>query len=236
MSVTENPLTLDEVSDILAPDSGEDVANVLQTEEERSVAAKILPRLAAKVQAEERVRQAKKLDAQVTELKVANEKALKETLDKIQKDAKPLEPAEIEKLLSQEYLTVTFKVPRRGGDVKEQEFIIQELPASVEKKFVKVLKEKLMPYVKEITSVDFRTEADQSAKIQKFIEIVPDALELMGELAVIVLNPRKEFDYVTQDWVMDNLSSYRIFNALMAQVAVNRIRDFFSGAYQEIRP
>jgi hypothetical protein len=231
-NVTPMP-SLDDVKSILAPDASDDPVVGL-TQEEADVAAKILPRLTAKVAQEARVREAKRMDAALAEFKVLCDAKIKETIEQIQKDSKPLAPDEVEKMLSKEYATVTFTVETSRG-TRNREFILGELPARTELRFADILRKKLLPYVKELTGEQFRG-LDNANRIQRFIEVVPEGLELAAELAAICLNPRKEFDDINQDWVLDNLSSYRITNVLIGQFTVNRIRDFFSGAYLGMRP
>lgn len=231
----DNVVTMAEVQDILSAPEPDPILNVLQTDEERLVAAKILPALTAKVDSVVRLENAKKFTDEVTSLKAANEKAIRETIDQIKRDAKPLEPADVEKLLSQDYLTIPVSVPKREkGKTKQIEFVLGEVPQAVEQRFLKVLKDKLMPYLKTLTAIDFKNSTEMASKIQTAIEIVPEALEIMAELVSIALNPYKEseYDFVTTEWVKNNLSSYRQFNIIMGQVSVSRIRDFFSAAYQ----
>lgn len=229
--VTMNP---DDVKNILAPEV-DPAVNVLETEEERLVAAKILPKLSAKIAAEADLRANKRIDGFIAQLKADNAKAIEQTIEQIKKDAKPLEPGDVEKLLSQDYLTITVKVPtREKGKTKQLEFVLSEQPQAVEQRFLKILKEKLVPYMKLLTSVDFKNATDMSSKLQTVIDVVPEALDLMSELVAIALNPHNESEYafVTPEWVKNHMSSYRQFNVIMGQVSVSRIRDFFSAAYQ----
>jgi hypothetical protein len=54
----------------------------------------------------------------------------------------------------------------------------------------------------------------------------------MAEGCVICLNPKGTLAWLDVKWVKDNVSSERIYNILLAQVELNKLRDFFSHLFQ----
>lgn len=165
------------------------------------------------------------LDKVQADLTEANKVAIETALADYKKELKPPTDAELRKILSQEYLTFEVKVGR--GD-KEKTFTIQELPLSKEKKILKIIKDKVIPKVKDLNLLGTENQPlEQQA--QTLFEVIDPAMDLLIEATVIVLNPYDEDPEVTTQWIEDNLSSVRIWNILTTQLEVNRMRDFFSG-------
>lgn len=167
------------------------------------------------------------------QLTVENERAINQALDEFKKSMAPPTTEEIQKLLDQEY--ATFKIKLFYNDA-EKEFVIKELPQKFEKQFYRSLKEKLIPLASSLGSLMFQlTEAAQDndgvKKITALLESFEPTFDLLAEACAISLDPGTRLG-IDAAWVQDNLSSWRIWNIVLAQVNVNRLRDFFYQLFQ----
>lgn len=191
------------------------------TEEEAKVASKILPALAAKANSLAEAKKAKEVAEFIDKLVVEQKEKLKTAIEEIRKSMVPPSPEELQTLLDQDYLEFKLKL---GSDKKE--FVLCELPLAAETKIVKLLKKTLGEHLKELARIEW--SGSKLDRINQIVEAVPSAVETLAGLVAICLNPRGEFDFVTQEWVMLNIGSNRMVNILTAQIEVNRYRDFFS--------
>lgn len=172
---------------------------------------------------------AREMDKFRVQLSDANAKLIEEELARIRKDYGPPKQEDIQKLLDQEYLTFTIQVPWPGTDKKE--YVIRELPQAAEKKFYRQVKDQLLPKAKDIAAISFKLlEGNVEDKVRSVLETFDSTFDILADGVVIVLNPRDEVKEITRDWVQDNISSGRMWNILEAQMAANRLRDFFSKA------
>src|SRR4051812_41474235 len=80
------------------------------TPEEAVIGAKILPKLADTANRLARENKSKELAVELTILKEENQKRMQTLLEDTRKANTPLEPAELGKLLSQEYVEFSFAV------------------------------------------------------------------------------------------------------------------------------
>jgi len=166
-----------------------------------------------------------RVEAETTALKEDNRKMMESAIDQWRKEQKPPDQEDISKVLNQEYLTFTVKLPW-GSETKE--FVIHELPMGTERKIYSLIRDKLLPRLKDIQLVDLQ-QGDIEEQAKALFNVLDPAMDILSEAVAIVLNPRGQEPTVTSQWVQDNLSSYRIWNILTAQMEVNRLRDFFSG-------
>lgn len=141
---------------------------------------------------------------------------------------------EIQKLLSQEYLEFKVSIRTVVGEADEErvktiEFVITELPQSVEKQFYKKFKKQIVDLAPQINAwVQKNLDKSVIERVEGFLETVDGGMDLMAEAVVYVLNPRGKKTFITKEWVADNISSIRQWNILQAQADANRLRDFFS--------
>lgn len=148
---------------------------------------------------------------------------------------KPPEPDDIQKLLDQEYVTFHIKVQYFDDEyeTKSEMFTIRELPQSVEKKFYKQFREKIIDKLQHLEAIT-QSEIDKpfEDKAKAFLTLVDESFDMLSEAVVLCLNPfgKKKINEVvlTTEWVQNNISSDRQWRIIEAQMKVNRLRDFFS--------
>lgn len=204
----------------------EDYSALLTTEEERAVAARILPALARRANELAEARKAKELEREVNLLRDQNRELIEKEIDRMREETKPPSPEELEKLLSQEYLRFTVRLAVNGTD---KEFVIREMPQAAEMRFVRVLQKSLVPKLRELSAFQWAgAQATTEEQIQRIVDFVPEVLDLSSELCALALDPKSEDGIINAAWVRDNLSTFRIGNIVTAQLMASRIRDFFS--------
>jgi hypothetical protein len=163
-------------------------------------------------------------------------KGLREYFDKWKEEQKPPEPADIQKLLDQEYETFTIPVDvveagneEEGEVVKRLTFTIRELPQSIEKKFYRQFKTKLvgkLQLLEAFTQSGIDKPFEDKAKA--FLELFDESFDLLAETVVLCLNPFGRRKGIDMMWVQNNIGSDRQWTIIEAQMKVNRLRDFFS--------
>lgn len=168
-------------------------------------------------------------DKQTKALREENEKTIRLALEEFRKEQEPPTPEQISQLLSEEYLEFKIKLPGR-----EEDFTIRELSISVEKKFYKLVKDKLLPKITDLNLITVEGE-DLIARATALFNVIDPTMDLLADAAAICLNPTGKEDGIKADWVKDNVSSYRVWNILVAQMEANRLRDFFSGVSRTSR-
>lgn len=219
-----------EVDAILAVDvDEEELEKLFQDENNRKIAVQLFPMLSRKFKKAADAEAAKKLQELSSQLMDENKKALQTEIDKMRKANQALTPEELQKLLSQEYLE--FTIPVRG----RPDFVVTELPIRDEQRLLKVLKTTLGSVIKEIGSVDFTAGKSAFEKVQRLIEMFPEALDTLAECCAICLSRSAgEGKFIDAEWVKSYLPVNRMYAILEAQAAANRWRDFFSRVYQTI--
>lgn len=225
--------TNEEVKEALATEDDNIVAS-LQTEEERKVALKLLPLIAAKANELAEAKKAKELKAEVAKLVEENKKYITDEIEKIRKANTPLSTEELAKMLSQEYVTFDFKMQGRNGTgMKNYDFVIRELPVKIERKVLTTVQKTLAARMKEIAAFDWSAGATTFEKINSLVSMVPGMLETLAECCAICLDPYDEND-ITAEWVLSNMNVYRMMAVLQAQANASRWRDFLSLVWQAI--
>lgn len=170
----------------------------------------------------------RQMDTFRQELGVRNSKLIEQEIAKIKKAFEPPKPEDIQRLLEQEYVTFTVKVPWPGEDAP-REFTIRELPQSVEKKFYKQLKEKLLPRAQDLAALSFKLlDGKAEDKIKSLLDAFDQTFDILADTIVLILDPRGKNDQVTREWVQEHISSGRQWHIIEAQAEANRLRDFFS--------
>jgi hypothetical protein len=207
------------------------------TQEEAVIGAKLLPILTTGIAKAADARYSQQYRVKFDAMQAANTKALTEAIEKLREAAKPLSDEEIGKLLEQEYGTFPVKL---AGPVGPVEFTICELPVSAEKKLLKSLRGAIAPILKLISSDEWAKLAGAAPleRVEKIVDMVPEALDVLCTCTALCLDPRGEHDWLTPEWVADHLGLNRIVMVLTAQIQASRYRDFFSLAsrlYQQSR-
>lgn len=163
------------------------------------------------------------------QLRKSNSKMIEDTLDVIRKQYGPPSTEQIQQLLNQEYLEFTVKVPWPGEEGAKHDFVIRELPQSIEKKFFKQIREHLLPRAKDIAALSFElVDGKTEDKIKSLLAAFEPAFDILADGVVLVLNPQGKEAEITRAWVQENVSSARMWSILEAQMMANRMRDFFS--------
>lgn len=165
------------------------------------------------------------------------QKDVQELVDKWIAEQGPPSKDQIQVLLDQEYATFPLKVrvedtsdnPATETGYTEMEFVITELPQTIEKEFFKKFKKQILDLAPQINAwVQSNMDKSVEDRVRGFLETVDGGMELMAEAVVLVLNPRGKKAYVTKEWVQFNVSSLRQWNILQAQLDASKLRDFFS--------
>jgi hypothetical protein len=183
-----------------------------------------------KVVAVAEAKKAKELQAFLDGLRLENAKMVEVELEKLRSQNKPPTQDELEKLLNQEYAEFTIKVTDKTGD---KTFIIRELPQAIEKKLFTSIQKSSVPKLQALSNIEWTATATAPEKLQRVIDMVPDALDMLAENVALCLDPYGS-EQITKEWVQMHLSSFRIVSVLQAQFLAGRFRDFFSQAYRII--
>ncbi|SRR6266566_4198911 len=169
--------------------------------------------------------QVKEVTQKLTE---ENQKMVEQAIEGIRKEMAPPSAEDIQKLLEQEYVEFTVEVPDRKKKQKRQ-FMLRELPNSVEKKIYKKVKQILIPFSTELAGLSMNLlEGDAAKKLVQMMDAFEPMLDSIVSVCTICLNPFGEEEDVTEMWVQENLSSTRIVKIVTAQLQVNKFRDFLS--------
>jgi hypothetical protein len=195
------------------------------TPEEVAIAQKILPAITVRANELAQANYTRSLEQTITSLKAENEKIIQAEIQKFRDGNKPLEPKDIQALLTQEYAEFSVKLSDRTGKAKD--FVIRELPQAVELKMMKVLQKAIVPHLRELNAIEWNAGTSTTDKLQKLIDIVPEALDTLSDICVMALDPFGD-ESVTKEWVQRNMSSFRIIAVIEAQFMTSKVRDFFS--------
>lgn len=212
----------------MEPEEAVELSNL--TAEEKLIGAKILPAVTARVRAAAQAEAAKQLAQQTQELIAQNNRMMQDEVEKLRNSIKPPDPEQLEKLLSQEYGEMEFQIKMRKKN-ETRTFVLREMPQAAEKRFFKMVADKIVPHIKELAQIEWAQTASRAEQVQRMLEIIPDGLDTLAECCAICLDPFKE-DSITVEWVQSNMGSNRIVNVIEAQLTVSKMRDFISAAYR----
>lgn len=160
---------------------------------------------------------------------------VKKLFEKWQSDQKPPSLEEIKVLLEQEYTEVTIQIPvyDDNDERKMEKFVIRELPQSIERRFYKQFKERVKEKGPELTAFAQRNiDVPFEKQLTSFLETFDGAFDILSDAVVLILNPRGKRAGINSEWVCSNIASNRMYSIILAQVEVNRLRDFFSRVFQ----
>lgn len=213
-------MTPENPDDILAND---ELAGM--TDEERAIAAKLLPIIAAKANAMADANKAKQLEKFMAEVRSENEKQFKAEIEAIRKANLPPTPEQLEKILSQEYLEYTVVLRSNGT---QRTFTIRELPIEAETKILKALRRTIKDRMQELSSVNWQDANNTLERVEKILEVVPGALDTLSECVALCLDPFGEDKELDSNWIKKNVGLGRLASIIEAQLLAGRYRDFLS--------
>ncbi len=164
-------------------------------------------------------RYAARLDAEIARLREQSRNAVEE----VKRSFPPPSDEQIERLLYPELSEFSVQL---GG----RTFTLRELPALYEKKFLRLVEQKLPALVAEILSFDERLGDPAGNAAGTFAGILTQAasaLELISEACVLVLDPNGA-QGLTREFIQQHASTARQLCILKAQLMLNGARDFLS--------
>jgi hypothetical protein len=221
MSTTE-PTTQTKQVLFLEKELRPQIEKELRPQIEKEIREKLEPEIDAKY--------AEILKEEVAKLRKYNDEQLAGVITDWKKELKPPSQEEVSQLLNQEYFEFEVALSTLEG---KKTFIIRELPQAIEKKFYKQLKNSFMPRIQEFTKIfiEMSDKGDLEQKLITMLDMFEPLLDILTDVTVIILDPHAK-DGITRQWVQDNLSSFRMWNLIVAQEMANRVRNFFSVASQ----
>ncbi|MBI1750469.1 MAG: hypothetical protein HY234_03675 [Acidobacteria bacterium] len=165
------------------------------------------------------VRYAARLEAEIARLREQSRNAVEE----FKRSFPPPGDEQIERLLYPELSEFTVEL---GG----RRFALRELPALYEKKFLRLVEQKLPALVAEILSFDERLGEPAGSAGETFARILSQAgsaLELISDSCVLVLDPVGDAG-LTREFIQQHASTARQLRILKAQLLLNGARNFLS--------
>jgi hypothetical protein len=157
-----------------------------------------------------------RLEAELARLREQSQKAVEE----FKKSFPPPTEEQIERLLYPELSEFSLEL---GG----RRFVLRELPALTEKKFLRLVEQKLPALVADILRFDERLGDDPVKAFLHLLSRAESALDLVSEACALVLDPTGE-QGITRDYVQAHASTARQLRILQAQLLLNSGRDFLS--------
>ncbi|GEM_PF-2083152 len=115
-----------------------------------------------------------------------------------------------------------------------QRYSLRELPALAEKKFLRLVEQKLPALVSEILSFDERLGENAAQSFSRLFARAGAALDLVADACALVLDPAGE-QRVTREFVQQHASTARQLRILKAQLLLNGARDFLSQLFPALR-
>lgn len=177
---------------------------------------------------------------ELADLKAQQDKEIQEQVATLFKkwldEQKPPSLEDVKVLLEQEYAEIPIKLgvgENEDGSTKFQTFMIRELPQAVERKFYRQFKDR----IKEkgpLLSAYIQKNMDQpfEKQMEGFLETFDGAFDVLADAVVLILNPFGKKADITTEWVQTTISSNRQYSIILAQIEVNRLRDFFSRLFR----
>jgi hypothetical protein len=160
-----------------------------------------------------------RLDQEVTRLRHDSRRAVEE----FKRSFPPPSDEQIEKLLYPELSEFAVELGNRR-------FVLRELPALVEKRFLRLVEQKLPALVAEVLSFDTQLgepASDAAAAFTRLLTRAGTALDMVADACALVLDPTGEHG-VTREFIQQHASTARQLRILKAQLLLNGTRDFLS--------
>lgn len=200
---------------------------------EADVRAEMEPRLRAEFQVQLEKAVEERTEAVQRRVLDENKVALEKVVAEYKKSMTPPSADEIGQMLNAEYLSFPFPL-RIKGTVRK--FELGELSSAKERRFLKLMKEKLGPFTKELESLTFRiAEGDIKDKITEFFTTIEPTTGLISSTVHLILTAYPEGEDLTLEDVEDGVSLSRQLAILQAQAQCNRLRDFFSSVSRSFK-
>jgi hypothetical protein len=159
---------------------------------------------------------AQRLEQEVARIRAESRKAVEE----FKRTFPPPTDAQIERLLYPELSEFSVEL---GG----RRFTLRELPALIEKKFLRIVEQKLPAIVGEVLSFDERLGDDARAAFAHVLARAASALDLVSDACALVLDPAGEHG-VSREFVQQHASTAFQLRIVQAQLLLNGARDFLS--------
>ena len=177
----------------------------------------------------------------LAELAERQEGTIKEEVQKLvkqyQDSQKPLNQQQIQQMLDQDYaeIPLTLYVSATNEDTpQKRNFTLRELPQSVERKFYKQFVERIRTQAPKLAAFQQRNMDQPFEKVLgDFMEAFDGGFDILSGAVAIILNPFDKDKEITEKWVAENIPSNRQLSIVLAQVEVNKLRDFFSRVFQD---
>ena len=164
-----------------------------------------------------------RLEQEVARLREESRRAVEE----FKRSFPPPTDQQIERLLYPELSEFTVEL---GG----RRFALRELPALIEKKFLRLVEQRLPALVREILTFDERLGDDPGQAFTHLLARAEMAMDLLSEACVLVLDPTGEAE-LTRDFVQQHASTSCQLRILKAQLLLNGGRDFLSRLFPVLR-
>jgi hypothetical protein len=162
------------------------------------------------------VRYQARLDREVERLREQSHRAVEE----FKRSFPPPSNEQIEHLLYPELSEFHVEL---GG----RRFTLRELPALVEKKFLRLVEQRLPALLEELLSFEERLGDDAQQGFARLLGRAASAMDLVAEACVLMLDPQGE-QGVTAEFVQQHASTAGQVRILQAQLLLNGARDFLS--------
>ena len=179
--------------------------------------------------------QAKDLAELAEKQQVAIREEVAKLVKEYQEKQKPLTAEQIQKMLDQDYAEVplTLFVDVENEDTPQKRtYTLRELPQAVERKFYKQFIAVVKDQAPKMEAFKQRSMDQPFEKIlMDFLEACDGGFELMAGAVALILNPFNRDKELTAEWVGSHVSSNRQLSIVLAQVEVNKLRDFFSRVF-----
>lgn len=176
--------------------------------------------------AEERAMEARyqaRLDREAARLRDQAQRAVED----FKRSFPPPSDQQIERLLYPELSEFQVEV---GG----RKFTLRELPATVEKKFLRLIEQKLPALLEELSSLEERLTEEAERGFARLLGRAAEAMDLVADACVLVLDPLGE-QGVTPAFVQQFASTARQTRILQAQLLLNGGRDFLSRLFPALK-
>jgi len=170
-------------------------------------------------------RYAARLDAEIARLREQS----RDSVEEFKRSFPPPSDEQIERLLYPELSEFTVKLG-------ERQFSLRELPALYEKKFLRLVEQKLPAIVAEILSFEEHLgepAGNAAGSFSRILAQAGSALELISEACVLMLDPSGDAG-LTRDFIQQHASTVRQLRILKAQLMLNGARDFLSRLFPAI--
>ena len=165
-----------------------------------------------------------RLEQEVARLREQSQKAVED----FKRSFPPPSDEEIERLLYPELSEFSVEL---GG----RRFVLRELPALAEKRFLRLIEQKLPALVEEILSFDEHLGEHAASGFARMLGRAATAIDLVADACVLVLDADGSAG-LTREFIQQHASTSRQVKILQAQLLLNGARDFLSRLFPAMNP